>query len=146
MDIPVNGLIGDLLLEAVVNALLKFLLEDEKDEEKLLSEAKLFFVDVVVIPPLFDSWGHMAVQSDCVGCLNWSSFVWPPDNLGTGEGVLIVLSEVLPIVDGMIGCEGTGDDPKMAAPVDAPFEFAGAEDLSRYFNKISMNGIMPFHN
>ena len=55
MDIPVNGLIGDLLLEAVVNALLKFLLEDEKDEEKLLSEAKLFFVDVVVIPPLFDS-------------------------------------------------------------------------------------------
>ena len=134
MDIPVNGLIGDLLLEAVVNALLKFLLEDEKDEEKLLSEAKLFFVDVVVIPPLFDSWGHMAVQSDWVVCLNWSSLVWPPDNFGTGEGVLIVLSEVLPIVDGMIGCEGTGEDPKMAAPVDAPFEFAGAEYLSRYFN------------
>ena len=43
----------------------------------------------------------------------------------TGEGVLIVLSEAFPSVEGIIGWEGTGEEPKIAAPVDALVEFEG---------------------
>ena len=47
-----NGFIGD-LLEAKEYALLTFLLEGANDEEKLLSGARLFFVDAAT--PLLDS-------------------------------------------------------------------------------------------
>ena len=115
-------MIGD-LLEVEENALFIFLLEGAKAEAKLFSAVRLFFEDVVI--PLLDSWGHMAVQSELLDCLNWSSLNWAPDILVTGDGVLIVLSEAFPSVEGIIGWEGTGEEPKMAAPVDALVEFVG---------------------
>ena len=36
--------------------------------------------------------------------------------------MLIVLSEGFPKVEGIIGWEGTGEEPKIAAPVVAPVE------------------------